>query len=139
MNNRSTKEGSLMLVVVVLMSVALVLCTRMWQSTAYVFDIAAQKQLHTQQKWATRGILNCGIAACSKDFQAVCNVIKQQGGKLSLPITYNHPVPHLKAYSSHLSFELLDDTSLNITAALHNGAKIVHSLTTRVAQTTVVA
>lgn len=107
------------------MSIVLVLCTRMWRSTAYVLDIAVQKQVYLQKKWAVRGILNCGIRACRTDFPALLAYVKERGA-ITIPITsYTFDIPHLAQYNFQLIFKEMSTTSLRITAQLLHDKKTI--------------
>lgn len=118
--------GSTMLLVVLLMSVVLVLCTRMWRTTAYVVDIAVKKQEAVQHKWAAQGILQCGVAACRANFNNVYQKVQEQGGSITVPLhSYTFSIPQLKNSTSTITFATHDGTSLHLMAALRSGGKIV--------------
>lgn len=116
------QQGSVVLMVVLLMSILLVLCSSMWRTTAYVIDIVVKKQEYMQNKWATRGLLNCGIIACQKDFAAVHKRVSQQGGNISIPLrSYTLSLPQLKNYTPTLVFAVQGDDALQVTAELRAG------------------
>lgn len=139
MKSNSIKQGSMMLLVVVLMSILLVLCTRMWRTTAYVVDISLQKQIHMQKKWALRGILKCGIEAAKKDFSALAQYIKEQG-ILILPLnSYTFDIPHLRSATFYVVFKLLDERTMQVSAEQREGEKIVMQASIQVLNINVVA
>ncbi len=116
------QDGSMLLLVVMLMSMLMVLSTRLWRSTASVMDIALQKQLYVQKKWAMQGILACGLAACKADPQAMRSYLLEQGGTLSMPLTsYLIEIPSLQPRAQQLTFTLQGEDSIVIEAQLIAG------------------
>ncbi|MGE0010313.1 MAG: hypothetical protein AB7F19_07320 [Candidatus Babeliales bacterium] len=140
MKQNHPQQGSMMLLVVVLMSILLVLCTRMWRSTAYSVDIAVQKQIHMQKKWAVQGILNCGIEACKIDFEALYARVEEQGGELTVPITsYAFDVPHVAHLTFLLTFKASKLNTLDLTAQILEDKKLIIQTSTIVSRTSIVA
>ncbi len=139
MKRTALQTGSMMLLVVMLMSIVLALCTRMWRSTAYVVDISVQKQLYMQKKWAVRGLLNCGIHACKTDFSSLLSHIKEQG-TITMPITsYTFGIPHFANYTSLLIFKGINSSTVQVTAQLLEGKKIIFEESSEISTTNVVA
>lgn len=139
MKSTVKQTGSMMLLVVMLMSIVLVMCTRMWRSTAYVVDIAVQKQVYLQKKWAVRGLLSCGIRACRTDFSLLQAQIKEQG-TITVPIaSYIFDQPHLAQYTSLLIFKGINASTILITAQLREDKKIIIEESIEISTTNVVA
>lgn len=139
MKSNSMKQGSMMLLVVILMSILLVLCTRMWRTTAYVVDISLQKQLHMQKKWALKGILTCGIEAAKTDFNALAEQINEHGSITLLLNSYSFDIPHLAQAMYFLVFTLVDKTTMQVTAQQREGEKIMMQTSLYVFNSAVVA
>ncbi len=133
------QTGSMMLLVIMLMSIVLVLCTRMWRSTTYVIDIAVQKQVYMQKKWAVRGLLSCGARACKTDFSLLQAKIKERG-TITVPVaSYAFDQPHVASYTSILIFKGINASTLLVTAQLKEDKKIIIEESLEISTTNVVA
>jgi len=57
MNTETVRPGVSILVFAILMSSFLLVCTGVWKTTTYLVDFAFQKQVYTQKRYVTEGIM----------------------------------------------------------------------------------
>lgn len=59
---QSTTPGSIIMIVLILLTALLLLCTKAWLSSSLLLDIVLRKERYEQQYRITQGLLNAGIA-----------------------------------------------------------------------------
>jgi len=72
----STKSGSAILMVVLVMSAVIVVCLNMWRATALTTDLVFKRQEREQKFRIAEGVLHYGIALCKERFESLKKLAK---------------------------------------------------------------
>lgn len=65
---KECRQGSAILIVVLIMSALLLSCLNLFKSTTLTVDLVLKRQEREQKSRATQGVLNYGVDLCSKRF-----------------------------------------------------------------------
>lgn len=112
----ASKEGSSLLLVLIVVSAVMLCVTATWKSASLMFDIVLKKQKHEQLFRSTEGLLNYGIAICKDHFSQL--IMEGQKGNNDCVITFAQwPVGNSDDYKGSVRL-ISEQNRINVYAKL---------------------
>lgn len=115
------REGSTLLMVIMITSIVAVCAINMWRSSWYATDLARTRVLYEQQWRAAEGLLNYGISVAHKNYEGLKERARLQEYTTELHVT-QWPAGDGNMYDGVIGF-VVDKDRVQIRSALCTHAK----------------
>jgi len=124
MNIQHTRNGSALVIVMLLMTVIMVCIANTWHTTFYATDIARKRQCCEQRLRATEGLINYAVALCKDNWQELVTQ-KAQEGTLS---TVQWPCGDGQLYAGTVTIKLNNKSEALLKAQLIDHGTVICTL-----------
>jgi hypothetical protein len=130
--NVCTKEGSITLMLMLLLAIVMVYCMSVWRTALYIQDFATQRAIYTQQTYFTRSMLQSACLWLGDNAMTIRNFLQQQKG--SLVLSGNLPAGGaFVGCTAEVIVTLSDEHHCTVVACFKRGNHAPIEYTTRVA------
>ena len=113
---KNNKEGSGLLIIVILMSCLILYLGTMWRATAYLVDISLLREQYEKEYVATFGLMNWTVSLVKNNF----DMIKQKSSPSFEIKLDSWPPNSTNQYAGRVEFVSIDENTLSLCACIEN-------------------